>query len=78
MGRLGVWLQVTADMGNVGQLSHSWTLEIRVVQPVRLYPQMSIGQVMFWTSYGTLKQYQGEYHHFNQPHQSLLYSEGES
>lgn len=75
LGRLGVWLQVTADLGNVGQLGHSWTLELRVVQPVRLYPKMIVGQVMFWSGHGAPELYTGDYDVFNHPQPSLLHTE---
>lgn len=48
LGRLGVYLQVSADLGNLGAI-HAWTLEIVVCQPIRLYSDMIVGQVSFWT-----------------------------
>src|SRR5688572_22211220 len=47
LGRLGLFLNITADLGHVGAVSQ-WTLELVVVQPLRIYPKMSIGQVAFW------------------------------
>ena len=47
IGRLGIFLNITADLGHVGSCSH-WTLELTVIQPVRIYPRMCIGQVSFW------------------------------
>ena len=38
IGRLGIFLNVTADLGHLGSCSH-WTLELTVVQPVRVYPE---------------------------------------
>jgi dCTP deaminase len=62
IGRLGVFLNVTADLGHLGSCSH-WTLELTVVQPVRLYPRMRIGQVSFWITDDTsLHRYNGRYH----------------
>ena len=61
IGRLGLFLNATADLGHVGSDSH-WTLEISVVQPVYIYPFMRIGQVAFWTVDGEAKSYQGRYH----------------
>ena len=49
IGRLGIFLNVTADLGHIGSCSH-WTLEITVVQPVRIYPGTKIGQVSFWVT----------------------------
>jgi len=61
MGRLGLWLQVTADLGHIGA-EHHWTLEMKVVQPLRLYAGMPIGQVSFWRNFGRATQkYSGKY-----------------
>lgn len=67
IGRLGVFLNITADLGHIGSRSH-WTLEIVVVQAVRLYPRMKIGQVSFWlTDDHTPHRYDGRYHHDSKP-----------
>lgn len=47
IGRLGLFLQITADLGHLGTY-HKWTLELKVVQPLRVYHKMRIGQVSFW------------------------------
>lgn len=47
LGRLGLFLQITADLGHIGT-KHKWTLELAVVQPLKIYPGMRIGQVSFW------------------------------
>jgi len=62
VGRLGIFLNVTADLGHIGSRSR-WTLELTVVQPVRIYPHMKIGQVSFWmTDHRTTHRYKGRYH----------------
>jgi dCTP deaminase len=68
VGRLGIFLNVTADLGHLGSCSH-WTLELTVVQPVRVYPGMKIGQVSFWfTDNGSSSHlYNGRYHHDSRP-----------
>lgn len=58
MGRLGVFLQVSADLGNLGAV-HRWTLEIVVCQPVRVYRGMVAGQVTFWQPEGDKTPYSG-------------------
>lgn len=58
LGRLGMYLQLSADMGNLGA-SHQWTLEITVVQPLRVYPGMVCGQVSFWVPTGEVTLYDG-------------------
>jgi len=47
LGRLGLFLQITADLGHLGTCHH-WTLELTCVQPLIVYPNMRIGQVSFW------------------------------
>jgi len=67
IGRLGIFLNVTADLGHIGSRSH-WTLELTVVQSVRIYPRMKIGQVSFWlTDSNTSHRYRGRYHCDSQP-----------
>lgn len=51
IGRLGLFVQYAADLGNLGT-AHRWTLEIKVIQPLRIYPGMKIGQVSFWKPQG--------------------------
>lgn len=65
LGRLGVFLQVSADLGNLGAI-HRWTLEIVVVQPIRLYPHMIVGQVSFWKPTGACPHpYEGHFGRFS-------------
>src|SRR5262245_20107807 len=51
MGRLGLFVNITADLGHCGSASQ-WTLEITVVQPLRVYANMVVGQVSFWVQQG--------------------------
>jgi dCTP deaminase len=60
IGRLGIFLNSTADLGHFGSDSN-WTLEISVVQAVRIFPLMKIGQVAFWTVEGRRRPYSGRY-----------------
>ena len=67
VGRLGLFLNVTADLGHLGSCSH-WTLELTAVQPLRIYPGMTIGQVSFWlTDPGSPHRYNGRYHRDSLP-----------
>lgn len=75
VGRLGLFLQITADLGHIGT-KHCWTLELKVVQPLRIYPFMKIGQVSFWVNYGCVKEkYRGEYMKYSRPYPSKFYQE---
>lgn len=75
VGRLGLFVQITADMSNIGS-NHHWTLEIMVVQPLIVYPGMTIGQISFWTTDGDSDElYVGKYHAHTEPHMSKLHEE---
>lgn len=75
VGRLGLFVQITADLGNVGAIHH-WTLELTTVQPLRVYPGMIIGQVSFWSLKGdTNNQYFGKYRSHSSPQPSKIYEE---
>jgi len=67
IGRLGLFLNITADLGHRGSCSH-WTLELTAVQPVRLFAGMKIGQVTFWrTGPSSHPPYAGRYHRDSEP-----------
>jgi dCTP deaminase len=47
VGRLGIDIHATAGKGDVG-FCNTWTLEISVKQPVRVYKEMPIGQLIYF------------------------------
>jgi dCTP deaminase len=47
IGRLGIDIHATAGKGDVG-FCNTWTLEISVKQPVRIYKRMPIGQLIYF------------------------------
>lgn len=54
-GRLGIDIHATAGKGDVG-FCNTWTLEISVAQPVRVYAGMPIGQLIFFEVSGEILQ----------------------
>ncbi|MFD5029351.1 deoxycytidine deaminase [Streptomyces sp. NPDC058405] len=66
LGRLGCFLQISADLGQLGAV-HQWTLEIVVVQPLTIYPGMRVGQVSFWDRVGAPMPYLGHYGMLSDP-----------
>lgn len=75
VGRLGLFLQVSAPLGHIGT-SHCWTLELKSVQPLRVYPRMKIGQVSFWCVSGENNlTYDSKYWKYTKPHISEIYRE---
>ncbi len=53
-GRLGIDIHATAGKGDVG-FCNTWTLEISVSQPVRIYYGMPIGQLIYFLVAGDVK-----------------------
>ena len=51
VGRLGIDIHATAGKGDVG-FCNTWTLEISVKQPVRIYAGMPIGQLIYFVVQG--------------------------
>ncbi len=56
VGRLGIDIHATAGKGDVG-FCNTWTLEISVSQPVRVYAGMPIGQLIFFMVSGEIENY---------------------
>jgi dCTP deaminase len=46
LGRLGLFVHVTAGFGDVGFKGH-WTLELIAVQRIKIYPNMKIAQIVY-------------------------------
>ena len=55
-GRLGIDIHATAGKGDVG-FCNTWTLEISVTQPVRVYRSMPIGQLIYFVVEGEIETY---------------------
>ena len=54
VGRLGIDIHATAGKGDVGY-KNTWTLEISVKQPVRIYSGMPIGQLIYFEISGDIE-----------------------
>ena len=52
-GRLGIDIHATAGKGDVG-FCNTWTLEISVAQPVKIYHGMPIGQLIYFVVDGEI------------------------
>ncbi len=60
VGRLGLFVEITAPIGDIG-FHGQWTLMLSAVRPLRVYPGMKIGQIMFFESHGEIELYSGKY-----------------
>jgi dCTP deaminase len=77
LGRLGLYLQVSANLGHTGAC-HQWTLELVAAKAFRLYPGMRVGQISFWVNQGDIGLYQGSYSAYNNPQVSKITSLAEN
>ena len=77
IGRLGLFIHVTAGFGDVG-FNGYWTLEIFCVQPIRIYPEVEICQIFYHTIEGDYDLYKsGKYQNNSGIQPSLLYKDFE-
>lgn len=78
IGRLGLFVHVTAGFGDVG-FRGFWTLEISAIQPIRIYPFVAICQIFYHTIEGEIQEYKsGKYQNNTGIQPSLLFKELEN
>ncbi|MCL6505473.1 MAG: dCTP deaminase [Bryobacteraceae bacterium] len=75
VGRLGLFVHVTAGFGDVGFCGY-WTLEMFAVQPVRIYAGVAICQIFYHQLEGDFIPYcSNKYQHNRDIQPSLLFKE---
>jgi dCTP deaminase len=74
IGRLGLFVHVTAGFGDVG-FAGCWTLEMFAVQPVRIYAGTEICQIIYHEITGSVEEYCSKYQHNRDIQPSLLFEE---
>lgn len=78
VGRLGIDIHATAGKGDVG-FCNNWTLEISCVMPVRVYPLMPIGQLIYFEVRGDISNYYNKkanakyIHRTDRPMESMMF-----
>jgi dCTP deaminase len=65
-GSTGLFIDVSADLGHVGCVTH-WTLELVSVRRLLLFPGQTIGQITFWSLSGASVPYRGHFHGMVRP-----------
>ena len=77
IGRLGLFVHVTAGFGDVGFKGY-WTLEIFCVQPIKIYPSVEICQIFYHSVEGDYDPYEsGKYQNNKDIQTSMLYKDFE-
>ena len=75
IGRLGLFVHVTAGFGDVGFRGY-WTLEMFAVQPVRVYAGVPICQIFYHDVRGEITEYESDKYQDNDDIQpSMLFKE---
>jgi len=75
IGRLGLFVHVTAGVGDVGFCGY-WTLEMYAVHPIRIYPGLPICQIIYHSLIGSVNEYRaGKYQNNHDIQPSLLFKE---
>ena len=75
VGRLGLFIHVTAGFGDVGFHGY-WTLEIFCVQPIVIYPNIELCQIYYHSVEGEYDKYEsGKYQNNTGVQPSLLYKD---
>lgn len=89
MARLGIFVHISAGFGDLGWgykfddngkticTYPVWTIEITVVEPIRIYPNIRIGQVYFVEAKGNVEWYHGKYNNQKIAQTSLGYKDYE-
>ncbi len=75
IGRLGMFVHVTAGFGDVGFCGY-WTLEMIAIQPIRVYPGVQVCQIFYHTVEGEVTEYKtGKYQKNSDIQPSFLFKE---
>lgn len=75
IGRLGITVHASAGFGDIG-FCGTWTLEISVIEPVRIYPDVCFCQINYETVIGEVVKYKSEkYQGQSTPRASGLWKE---
>ena len=77
IGRLGIFIHVTAGFGDVGFKGY-WTLELFCIQPIKIYAGVEVCQMYFHTLEGNYDDYSsGKYQENKGIQESMLYKDFE-
>lgn len=74
LGRLGLYIYLNSGLGDIG-FKNQWTLELQAIHPLKVYPGMKIGQMLFWVPIGKIDLYCGKYKDSKGPQISKIYQD---
>jgi len=74
IGRLGMYIYLNSGLGDLG-FKKQWTLELHVIHKLRVYPNMKVGQMLFWKPLGKISLYDGKYKNSKGPEISQIWKD---
>lgn len=74
VGRLGLYIYLNSGLGDLG-FKKQWTLELHVIHPLKVYPDMKVGQMLFWKPIGEILLYDGKYKNSKGPEVSQIWKD---
>ncbi|HLF53595.1 MAG TPA: dCTP deaminase [Candidatus Nanoarchaeia archaeon] len=74
VGRLGLYIYLNSGLGDLG-FKRQWTLELHAIHPLRVYPGMKVGQMLFWKPKGKIILYDGKYKNAKGPEASQIWKD---
>ena len=77
IGRLGLYIYLNSGLGDIG-FKKQWTLELHTIHPLRVYPGMKVGQMLFWKPLGEIQLYCGKYKDSQGPEVSQIWRDFKS
>lgn len=72
IARLGLFVHITADLIDIGSIGNI-TFQLYPTMPIKVFPNMKIGQVTFWNVDGEISLYEGKYQKSSGPQPSKTY-----
>jgi len=60
IARMGLFIHITADLIDIGSIGNV-TFQLYATLPIKIYPEMQIGQASFWVPKGKIQLYEGKY-----------------
>lgn len=76
VGRLGLYIYLNSGLGDIG-FKKQWTLELQAIHPLKVYPGMKVGQMLFWKPVGKVILYNGKYKDSVGPQTSQIWKDFE-
>lgn len=70
--RLGLSISFNSGLGDLG-FKRQWTLMLNAIQPLKIYPGMPLGQILFLEPMGEISFYKGHYRNAKGPTTSAVW-----